>query len=328
MSTAPLTHHQIIELVEPFSRQGLHIDLAASDRLQRRLRFRSIEPAGKPAHRETLQLDGSGTDWWQLTRTLAAIDSAGLPQAQVVSSGTQPGALLAAVRAVDASRCLRFGPGWVIASSYWRAPSPHAEPVLTEGSVSVQGLRLHITVPATSGVSASLVLEPAAAESFELPQDLLAVLGWNWAPLQRAGGFWKSRLRLRRRGRERSVDAELALERAAAHLARTLAAPPGRFHDQHRRARWGVVLRRLLPTLTALSLLATVALLPRLGLDRIDGAWTLLYHVPTLLLAGAFMLQEMPRFEIPPWPRRSSAADWRVLPQAARHGVGGSRTPV
>jgi hypothetical protein len=89
-----------------------------------------------------------------------------------------------------------------------------------------------------------------------------------------------------------------------------------------------VVLRRLLPTLTALSLLATVALLPRLGLDRIDGAWTLLYHVPTLLLAGAFMLQEMPRFEIPPWPRRSSAADWRVLPQAARHGVGGSRTPV
>lgn len=56
----------------------------------------------------------------------------------------------------------------------------------------------------------------------------------------------------------------------------------------------------LLPTLTALSLLATVALLPHLGMDRIEGAWTLLYNVPTLLLAGAFMLQEMPRFEIPP----------------------------
>ena len=72
-----------------------------------------------------------------------------------------------------------------------------------------------------------------------------------------------------------------------------------------RRARWGVVLRRALPTLTALSLLATVVLLPRMGLDKIEGAWTLLYHVPTLLLAGAFMLQEMPRFEIPPWPKRS-----------------------
>jgi len=93
-------------------------------------------------------------------------------------------------------------------------------------------------------------------------------------------------------------------------LARTLAAPPARFHDRHRRARWGVVLRRALPTLTALSLLVTVALLPRLGVASIEGPWLLLYHVPTLLLAGAFMLQEMPRFEIPPLPRRPGAVDW------------------
>ncbi|MBN8493007.1 MAG: hypothetical protein J0M00_16490, partial [Burkholderiales bacterium] len=105
--------------------------------------------------------------------------------------------------------------------------------------------------------------------------------------------------------------AEQALDRAAAHLAHTLAAPPARFHEQHLRARWGVVFRRALPTLTALSLLVTVALLPSMGLHSIEGAWTLLYHVPTLLLAGAFMLQEMPRFEIPPWPRRSAAPDWR-----------------
>lgn len=183
MSTAPRTHHQIIELGEPFLRQGLHIDLAASDRLQRRLRFRSIEHAGPPALRETLQLDGSA---------------------------------------------------------------------------ALQGLSLQITVPSTSGVSASLVLESAAAKTLDLPQDLLAVLGRNCAPLQRAGSIWKSRVR--------TAAAELALDRAAMHLADTLAAPPGRLHDQHRRARSGVVLRRLLPTLTALSLLATVALLPRPGL--------------------------------------------------------------
>ncbi len=89
------------------------------------------------------------------------------------------------------------------------------------------------------------------------------------------------------------------------------------------------MLRRALPTLTAISLLVTVALLPSMGLDKIDGAWTLLYHVPTLLLAGAFMLQEMPRFEIPPWPRRSSAADWHAQTQTPRRsGVDGSRTPV
>jgi hypothetical protein len=327
-----LTHHEIIELVEPFARQGLRLDLAASDRLQRRLLFhsveRSVEPSGEPAVRETLRLDGSGKDWWQLTRTLVIIDGADAAPAQVVSSGTRPGDLLAAVRSVDVARCLRIGSGGVVARNYWLAPSPGAEPVFTEGSVRLGELGLDMSVPSTSGVAASIVLTAAAGETLALPQDLLAVLGWNWAPLQRSGGVWKSRVRLRRRGSARTADAERALDRAAGHLSRTLAAPPGRFHDQHRRARWGVVVRRALPTLTALSLLATVALLPRMGLDKIEGAWTLLYHVPTLLLAGAFMLQEMPRFEIPPWPKRSSAADWREQFQAPRRGVGGSRTSV
>jgi hypothetical protein len=50
--------------------------------------------------------------------------------------------------------------------------------------------------------------------------------------------------------------------------------------------------------------------------DQIEGAWTLLYHVPTLLLAGAaFMLQEMPRFEIPPSFRGGRLA--RAVPGAA-----------
>jgi hypothetical protein len=328
MSTQPLTHHDIIGLVEPFSRQGLGIDLTASDRLQRRLRFHSLDHPGQPAIRETLQLDGSGTDWWQLTRTLVVIDMLDAPQAQVVSNGTRPADLLVAVRSVDAGRCFRIGPGFVVARSYWLPPRAGAEPVLTEGRACVDGLCLDLTVPSTSGLAASIVLEPAAGGTVDLPQDLLAVLGWNWAPLQRAGGGWKSRVRLRRRGSARTADAEHALDRAAEHLARTLSAPPAHFHDRHRRARWGVVFRRALPTLTAISLLITVALLPRMGLESIDGVWTLLYHVPTLLLAGAFMLQEMPRFEIPPWPRRSSAADWSAAAPTSRRSVGGSRTPV
>jgi hypothetical protein len=35
-----------------------------------------------------------------------------------------------------------------------------------------------------------------------------------------------------------------------------------------------------------------------------------LYHAPTLLIALSFMLQELPRFEIPPLPRRLSAQQW------------------
>jgi len=199
MSAQPLTHHHIIELVEPFTRQGLRIDLAASDRLQRRLLFHGVEPGvetgGEPAVRETLRLDGSGKDWWQLTRTLQLINSPGAAPAQVVSSGTRPGDLLAAVRSVDVERRLRFVSGAVAARSHWLAPRPGAEPMFTEGSVRLGELGLDMSVPSTSGVAASIMLTPAAGETLALPQDLLAVLGWNWAPLQRSGGAWKSRVR-------------------------------------------------------------------------------------------------------------------------------------
>jgi hypothetical protein len=34
--------------------------------------------------------------------------------------------------------------------------------------------------------------------------------------------------------------------------------------------------------------------------------------VPTALIALSFCLQDLARFEIAPWPRRSAAPDWRV----------------
>jgi hypothetical protein len=44
--------------------------------------------------------------------------------------------------------------------------------------------------------------------------------------------------------------------------------------------------------------------------DRAPGLWVALYHVPTALIALSFMLQELPRFEIPPLPRRLRALRW------------------
>ena len=47
----PLTHHQILALVAPFSRAGWQVDLAASQRLERRLAFRPVQhPAADGAH--------------------------------------------------------------------------------------------------------------------------------------------------------------------------------------------------------------------------------------------------------------------------------------
>ena len=45
-----------------------------------------------------------------------------------------------------------------------------------------------------------------------------------------------------------------------------------------------------------------------------------LHYIPIALLAVAFQLQELPRFEIPPLPRRPRAPDWQA-PAAAPGGV-------
>ena len=42
----PQTHHEILRLIEPFSRRGRHVDLTASNRIERHLVFRPIVHAG------------------------------------------------------------------------------------------------------------------------------------------------------------------------------------------------------------------------------------------------------------------------------------------
>jgi hypothetical protein len=47
-----------------------------------------------------------------------------------------------------------------------------------------------------------------------------------------------------------------------------------------------------------------------LRVECAPGLWVALYHAPTLLIALSFMLQELPRFEIPPLPKRLPALRW------------------
>ena len=72
MTAQPLTHHEILTLVEPFTRRGRHVDLAASDRLERRLVFKTIEHAAPGAAdamvRETLVLEQPKAERFRLTR--------------------------------------------------------------------------------------------------------------------------------------------------------------------------------------------------------------------------------------------------------------------
>lgn len=309
MSAPPLTHHDILAIVAPFARRGRHVDLAATQRGERRIAFKAVE---HPGETEALVLECYAHGHFELRRTLTRAD--GLA-ATVEASGREPEALLLQVESVPRERHFAAAGGARMARSYtWRG-----EPVLSRGVVQAEGLQLVMTVPAARRASAELTLTDAGPVQPHLPEDLLAVLGWNWARLIRQPGGWRSRFRLRGSAAQRTARGEAALALAGAHLADTLARPPADYHDRHRAARWGVCLRRAIPLLTPVALALTVLSLPRFEVGENPGPWLLLYHVPTMLIALSFCLQELPAMEIPPLPRRLRTNSWRE--PAARYSA-------
>ena len=337
MKLPPLTHHDIVRLVEPFARRSWLVDLPSSDRSARRISFRARDvpggAAGVPPCREQLVLECVSDIFFCLRRTLTPTDGAAHgptagPAAIVEASGRDPADLLARALAVPVAQLFSAGTGWRVARSYVtelpRGVSPprgahQALPlVLTRAELQAGGLTmsLRIKLPNLRSVAAELTLEAAAAPAQPpgalpaIPEDLLAVLGWDWARLVRNKQGFTSKLRLRGHVLRRSRTAERALDRAGAHLAHVLGGAPHRFHDEHRLARWGVVLRRGLPSITALSMVLGALLLTQLEDPSHTGMFLALHYMPIALLALAFSLQELPQFEIPPLPRRSRAASW------------------
>ena len=315
----PLTHHQIIELVEPFTRRGRHVDLGASNRLERRLVFKPIDVVGDTAGcgglRETLTLENPYDHYFRLTRRWQ--HDSGL-QASLTAEGADAGALLQRIETVAPQRLFSSGPGFVTASSFSLADKM----VLTEAVAQVMGYTLSLRVACTSGPADVELMAPDGGD-VALPEDLLAVIGWDWAPLLVQRNLWASRLRLPRREPRRSASAEQGLQRTAQHLVSVLSQAPSAFHERHRKARWGAAFRRGIPSLAAIALLVGVgsfALLSRHEPGNVSPMLMIMFHVPTVLLALAFSLQESARFEIPPWPRRLKASAWPVPQPPAREG--------
>lgn len=293
----PLSHHDILPLAAPFARRGLKTDLAASRREERRLLFR---PADGAHH---FELADAGGGRWRLTRRLEWTPGVA---SEIVADGTDVAALLAALEALPLALHGHAGEAWVVARDY---ELDDGVPRLVQGRVHVHGLVLTLGVPRGAKLAASVHIVPTGTWP-RLPEDLLAVLGWNWARLVDGREAWTSRLRLKARGSARTARAEQALQQVAAHLAQSLAHPPAEWHARHRGARWGVFFRRGIPSFTAIGLIVAVTMPASLDWKPATATMLLLYHVPTLVVAVSFMLQELPRFELPPWPRRLKGERW------------------
>jgi len=319
MAAPPLTHHDILALVAPFVRRGRQVDLRACDRIERRVAFKPIQHEaqgdGLPELCEIVLLDKLGTDSFRLTRELQLTD--GL-KASLDILGSEPEMLLQQMDAVPLAQHFRVGEGFLMVRDYAiRLPDAATTPVrlnlplrLTEAVLQVPGLKLTMRLPATPGISANLELSAGGGAALTLPDDLLAVLGWNWSRLVRQSTGWQARLRISGRNPQRTRHAEQALERAATHLARTMQAAPDQFHDRHLLARWRVMLRRAIPILTPICTGVAVLVMPVFEFREHPGMWIVLSQIPTLLIALSFTTQDLARFEIPPWPRRSSATHW------------------
>jgi hypothetical protein len=326
MSLPPLTHHEILTLIAPFARRGRHVDLAASDRLQRRLAFRPLEHRASvngndglhalPALRETMELHNPETGQWRLSWRLGTAD--GL-QATLQAEGTEPGELLERVERVPPRRQFHVEPGAVIALGH-RLPkaASSCEPalVLRRAEARLAGLTLHMSVSGVSGYPAEFELrrgEGEGADVLTLPDDLLAVLGRPWDRLNAVRGGWQGSVQLRGAEPRRSRDAEARLQTTVRHLVRTLAVPPARFHQRHLRARWGVALRRTVPLLVGLSVVAA-ALWVQKHAPAQRSVLALLANVAPPLLMGLFFLRrEMPRLELPRVPLCPRDTAWRPL---------------
>jgi hypothetical protein len=314
-------------LIEPFARRGRHVDLAASNRIERRLLFKPVvyeaESSALPGASEVLQLESPREEGFRLIRTVTLATG---ETARLTTEGASPEALLARIEAVAPQRQFERVGEVTIAKSFKLAPASDAADAdmlltLASAQARLDGLALDLKADTGPGYPAEIELTPAPEHRLILPDDVLATLGWNWRVLRPSRAGWSSALRAPKREPERSRRVEAALETTVAHLARTLAEPPSQFHLRFKRARWGVVFRRLIPVLGALGLLAFGGLLTLLKLPQDSIFVMIIFHSPPILLFGAFAMRELPRFEIPPLPRPSTAPSWAVVAPEAGKGA-------
>lgn len=330
-SPTPLTHHEILALAEPFTRRGRHVDLAASDRLARRLlfkpRLRTLADHGSPPNapltlKETLQLDNPAGPHFRLTRTLT--DEAGRV-ATLRVEGPEPGRLIEQVDAIDPGRQFPTLAGLRVASSYrletgpraaGRTASPSAL-VLIKAVTGVAGIRVTLDAQVGHGMPAEIRLETAAERSIRPPEDLLAVLGRPWGLLRPTEAGWRAHLRIPSAEPTRTPDVELKLARTLEHLVATLGMSPKHFHRVWRGARRRVLLRQTLGLLAVFGSLAAGPAILLAGAPEGSPLRLLSFGIPALLILVLLARHETLPLRLPPLPQPLPDDAWDPIPRDA-----------
>ncbi len=313
MSSHPLTHHEILAVIGPFSRRGFQADLVATQRRDRRLLFKATQtPTVRlpfAAVEEVLSLECRPAGEFLLQR---ALSTEGGPVARVEVVGSDPGSMLERVLAPPAEAMFRHGPGYV-AALMARLDGSMLVPV--GAAACIGAWHFELDADTVGGMPAEVVLDCAAPTTATLPDDLLAVLGWHWGSLHRGSDSWRTTLKLRGRGLRRRQDAIDAFLVGVAHLAETFADSPLSFHGRRVRGRWIAALRRIVPLVLAAVLIGIGALCTRLNIEDNSTLRVLLMSSPPILMILFFSLREVPRLELPPAPRRANAGSWPVQPR-------------
>ncbi|WP_462320328.1 hypothetical protein [Halochromatium sp.] len=326
----PLTHHQILGLVAPFSRRGYQVDLAASDRAQRQLRFKPVHHPNLPLDGESLTesliLEHPADDHFCLQRVLS--DEAGLSSTLSIE-GTDPELLLEQIEAIEVSRQIVAVDTVHIARSYRLQPVAASEQQpahwrlqLVTAEAHTEGAVLTLNAKTGRKMPADFELRAEDDRRLRVPADLFAVLGWEWRPMRQLGKFWRGSVRIAADEPARTPDVEAKLSQAVGHLATTLRSDPADFHARWQSARWRVTFQRAIPMLIGVALLGSAPLIQLLSLETSSLARMFIFHAPPLLLIGIFMLRELPVIEIPPMPRRLIGRDWIIDDSKGRFGGG------
>lgn len=323
-STRPLTHHDILSLVGPFTARGRHLDMTASRRADRELHFRPLEHAptvpGAPSLREELVLKVSEGHSFRLIRKLTPLGRADDLSATLIATGSDAALLLAQIERFAISRHFSFDDGVLAQRSYrleqrGKADDPSDaswEVRLVEAAAEIAGIRLEFDAQIRS-LPVKVSLRAPPGQRLSLPRDLLAVLGWHWRSIDDYTSHWRGSVRAPRREPRRTLVIEERLDRTIRHLSAILPQPPARYHARFVKKRWLAAFQRGLPVLGALGMIAGALALTQVPIDDETLLKLLAFHVPPLMMLIFFFgFDYLPNFEIPRIPRDLKQDSWLV----------------